>query len=240
MNIKNEEKLEKLIYILDLPKTYTNDIIEIAIYLSMFGWQGYSVRGKGYIQCLFCRRLVGLWNFKSHNHTHKAIKENTEKGKKNFFERPWHNMNLKRLNEILSKRKASEKIENAKKRRKVNDTENSETTNNDDESKTENSITLENDDESKAITENTSTLDKDDELKSENITIINGDESKIDNSTSIEDNNKSNTKDTSTSKYKDDNSENENSISVNKDNINHLSNDDSVSIKKKNFFFLKY
>ena len=30
-------------------KTYTKEIIEIAIYLSIFGWQGYTIKGKGYI-----------------------------------------------------------------------------------------------------------------------------------------------------------------------------------------------
>jgi len=115
----------------------------------MFGWQGYSIRGKGYIQCLFCRRLVGLWNFKSHNHAITTTKEIADKTKKSFFERPWHNMNLKRLNEILSKRKATEKMENANKKLKTEDTT---TTDNDDETKTENITIVDNNDESKTET----------------------------------------------------------------------------------------
>jgi len=116
-NNKDEKKLEMLISILDLPKTYSKEIIEIAIYLSIFGWQGHTINERGYIQCLFCRRLVGLWNFANLNHPNNKLKDMT--GTTEFSKRPWHNINLKRLNEILSKRKANEDIENSNKKMRI-------------------------------------------------------------------------------------------------------------------------
>jgi hypothetical protein len=118
----DDKKLEMLICILDLPKTYTKEIIEIAIYLSIFGWQGYAIRGKGYIQCLFCRRLVGLWNFTNHYHPDKI--PNKIAGTINN-KRSLHNINLKRLNEIIAKRKAKENIGNLKKKLKTKNDNNS-------------------------------------------------------------------------------------------------------------------
>jgi len=224
MIYKNKKKLEKLIYILDLPKTYPKEIIEIVIYLSMYGWQGYKIRGKGYIQCLFCRRLVGLWNFASHNHSNNNVKKITEQ--KNFFDtnRPWHNMNLKRLNEILSKRKAPENIENENKKLKIENEESLENENNE-----ENTIIIDN--ENSSIENNKET---DSNVDNENSSIENNKEtdSNVDNENSSIEN----------SKESDSNVNNENStIENNKESNSGVNNDDNIENKeeKVNIIILK-